>query len=100
MSQGLRPLLDPGDLVNKRNISGIAADVRLPSVFNHHPSYRFILVIINTKQVSIISDIRTLKVWQQLYKNDASNTEQVLEAAPHKAAAVQQPSIHRENYQN
>ena len=29
----------------QRNIPGIAADVRLPSVFNHHPSYRFTLVI-------------------------------------------------------
>ena len=26
--------------------------------------------------------------------------EQVLEAARHKAAAVRQPTIHRENYQN
>ena len=28
------------------------------------------------------------KAWRQLHKNDASNTEQVMEAAPHKAAAV------------
>ena len=28
------------------------------------------------------------KVWRQLYKNAASNIEQVLEAAPRKAAAV------------
>ena len=38
------------------------------------------------------------KAWQQLYKNVASNNEQDLEAAPHKAAAVQPPTIHHENY--
>ena len=48
MTQGLRPLPHPGDLVKKRNIPGIAADFRSPSVFNHHPSYRFILVIVHT----------------------------------------------------
>ena len=40
------------------------------------------------------------KSWGQLHKNAASNTEQVLEAAPHKAAAVQPLTIHHENYQN
>ena len=30
----------------------------------------------------------------------ASNIEQVLEAAPHKAAAVQPPTTHHENYQS
>ena len=40
------------------------------------------------------------KAWQQLYKNAASNIERVLEAAPHKAAAVRQPTTHHENYQN
>ena len=30
----------------------------------------------------------------------ASNIEQVLEAAPNKAAAVRPPTIHHENYQN
>ena len=30
----------------------------------------------------------------------ASNIEQVLEAAPHKAAAVRPPPTHNENYQN
>ena len=40
------------------------------------------------------------KAWRQLHKNAASNTEQVLEAAPHKAAAVQPSTIHQENYQN
>ena len=40
------------------------------------------------------------KVNQQLHKNAASNTEQVLEAAPHKAAAVRPLTTHHENYQN
>ena len=30
----------------------------------------------------------------------ASNIEQVLEAAPHKAAAVRPSTTHQENYQN
>ena len=38
------------------------------------------------------------KAWQQLQKNAASNTEQVLEAAPHKAAAVRLLTTHHENY--
>ena len=38
------------------------------------------------------------KAWRQLHKNPASNTEQVLEAAPHKAAAVRPLSLHHENY--
>ena len=29
-----------------------------------------------------------------------SNIEQVLEATPHKAAAIQPPTTHHENYQN
>ena len=40
------------------------------------------------------------KAWRQLHKNAVSNIEQVLEAAPLKAAAVQSPTIHHENYQN
>ena len=40
------------------------------------------------------------KAWQQLHKNVASNTEQVLEATPHKAAAVRLPTTHHENYPN
>ena len=28
------------------------------------------------------------KAWQQLHKNSASNIEQVMQAAPHKAAAL------------
>ena len=32
--------------------------------------------------------------------NAASNIEQVLEAAPHKAAAVRPPTTHHENYPN
>ena len=37
------------------------------------------------------------KAWRQLYKNAVSNIEQVLEAAPHKTAAVQPPTTHHEN---
>ena len=33
-----------------------------------------------------------------LHKNAASNIEQVLEAAPHKAVAVRPPTTHHENY--
>ena len=40
------------------------------------------------------------KVWRQLHKNAASNTEQVLEATPNKAAAVRPPTTHHEIYQN
>ena len=40
------------------------------------------------------------KAWRQLLKNAASNIEQVLEAAPHKAVAVGPPTTHHENYQN
>ena len=38
------------------------------------------------------------KAWGQLHKNAASNIEQVLEAAPHKAAAERPPTTHHENY--
>ena len=40
------------------------------------------------------------KNWRQLNKNAASNIEQDLEAAPHKAAAVRPHTTHHENYQN
>ena len=40
------------------------------------------------------------KAWQQLHKNAVSNIEQVLEATPNKAAAVQPPTSHHENYPN
>ena len=40
------------------------------------------------------------KAWRQLHKNAASNIEQALEAAPHKAASVRPPTTHHENYQN
>ena len=40
------------------------------------------------------------KTWRQLHENAASNIEQVLETAPHKAAALWPPTIHHENYQN
>ena len=40
------------------------------------------------------------KAWQQLQKNAASNFELVLEATPHKAAAVWPPTSHHENYQS
>ena len=32
--------------------------------------------------------------------NAASNIEQVLEATPHKAAAIRPPTTHHENYPN
>ena len=37
---------------------------------------------------------------KKLHKNAASNIEQVLEAAPNKAATVRQPTTHHENYQS
>ena len=40
------------------------------------------------------------KARRQLHKNTVSNTEQVLEAAPHKAAAVRPPTTYHENYQS
>ena len=40
------------------------------------------------------------KAWQQLHKIAASNIEQVLLAAPNKAAAVRPPTTHHENYPN
>ena len=33
------------------------------------------------------------KDWEQLHKNAASNTEQVLEATPHKTAAIRPPTM-------
>ena len=38
------------------------------------------------------------KTWRQLHKNAVSNTEQVLEASPHKAAAVRPPTTYHDNY--
>ena len=38
------------------------------------------------------------KAWRQLDKNAASNIKQVLEATPHKAAAVRPPTTHHGNY--
>ena len=38
------------------------------------------------------------KAWRQLHKNASSNFEQVLEATPHKAAAVRPPTSHHKNY--
>ena len=38
------------------------------------------------------------KAWRQLHKNAASNIKQVLEAAPHKAAAVRSPTTNHKNY--
>ena len=40
------------------------------------------------------------KVWRQLRKNAASNIEQVMEAAPNKAAAVRPITTYHENYQS
>ena len=39
----------------------------------------------------------TTATWRQLHKNAASNIEQVLEAAPHKATAIRPPTTHHEN---
>ena len=36
------------------------------------------------------------KAWRQLHKNAACNIEQVLETAPHKAAAVRPPTTYYE----
>ena len=38
------------------------------------------------------------KAWRQLHNNAASNIEQVLGAAPHKAAVVRPLTTHQENY--
>ena len=38
------------------------------------------------------------KAWQQLHKNTVSYIEQVLEATPHKTAAVLPPTTHHEKY--
>ena len=40
------------------------------------------------------------KAWRQLHKNAASNFEQVLEVALHKAVAIQPPTTHHQNYPN
>ena len=37
-------------------------------------------------------------IFQQLHKNAASNTEQVLEVATHKAAAVRPLTTNHKNY--
>ena len=38
------------------------------------------------------------KAWKQLHKNAASNIDQVMEAAPNKAAAVRPLTTHHEDY--
>ena len=38
------------------------------------------------------------RTWRQLHKNAASNIKQVLEAVPHKAAAVLPLTSYHENY--
>ena len=40
------------------------------------------------------------KVWRQLDKNAASNFEQVLEATPHRAAAVRPPTSNEPDMQD
>ena len=40
------------------------------------------------------------KGWRQLNKNAANNIEQVQEATPHKAAALQPPITHHQDYPN
>ena len=50
---------------------------------------------------SLSAPIRDIafKTWWQLHKNAASNIEQVLEPAPHKAAGIRPLNTHHENYQ-
>ena len=38
------------------------------------------------------------QAWWQPHKNAESNIGQVLEATPHKEAAVRPPTTHHENY--
>ena len=38
--------------------------------------------------------------WKFVVHGNASNTEQVLETAPSKPAAVRPPTTHHENYQS
>ena len=38
--------------------------------------------------------------WQKLHKNAESNIEQIMEAAPHKAAAVWPSTTHHGIYKN
>ena len=38
------------------------------------------------------------KAWWQLHKNAESCIEQILEATPHKTAAVRPPTSHHKNY--
>ena len=40
------------------------------------------------------------KAWRQLNKNTTSHIKQILEAASHKAAAVQPPTSNLENHPN
>ena len=40
------------------------------------------------------------KARRQLHKNAASNIEQILEAAPHKAPTIPPPTSNHENYQS
>ena len=40
------------------------------------------------------------KDWRQLHNNAPNNIEQVLEATPHIAAAIQPPTTHHVNYQS
>ena len=40
------------------------------------------------------------KAWRELHKNAASNIDQVLETAPHKAAVLRPPTTHHEYDQN
>ena len=39
------------------------------------------------------------KTWRQLHKNDVSNTEQILEIAPHIRATQRPPTTRHEDYQ-
>ena len=69
----------------------------LPSLAT--PPYRT-LIPVGLKHYMDANETDGEKAWQQLRKNAATNIEQVLEAAPNKAASVRPPTTHHENYQN
>ena len=58
-----------------------------------------IWVVLELKSIFYLR-LEDLKAWWQLHKNVASNIEHVLEAALQKAAALQPPTVHHENYPN
>ena len=48
----------------------------------------------------LVDEMAGEKTWRQLRKNAVSNIEQILEATPHKAAALRPPTNHHQNYPN